>query len=211
MSRTERNILAAMAVIITLMAARIVRAQGHSGVHRPAEGAVHAAPANSSAANTSPMAAGQIANDDETVLVLAMAAVAEATWRESDHAGVLHVIRKRAERAGVSLQAMALDYVAAFDPRTVPSDRLRWVLQLNLQATRPEAFPLTLSWSAHVEKWLAVIAMVRAFVADPSSVVDPCPRAVHWAGTGDALRGRMVPARCSVPTANTFVRLERRR
>jgi len=33
---------------------------------------------------------------------------------------------------------------------------------------------------------------------------DPCPRAEHWGGSMDKPRGGMVPARCSMRTANTF-------
>lgn len=50
---------------------------------------------------------------------------------------------------------------------------------------------------------------VRAYaerIAD-GLVRDPCRGAVHWGGTMDKPRGRMVPARCSAPTRNTFYAL----
>lgn len=170
MSRTERNLLAAIGFIVTLLSIRIVAAQQPE------------------------------TSDDATVLILAQAMVAESDWNErdalDDHNMILHTLRRGAEQRGVSIQQHALEYVAAFDPRT-HSPRATWIRSLNLEATKPDGWPQNLAWSAHVTWWVAIVDKARAFVADPSSVPDPCPYASGWAGTTDRLHGRMVPARCS--------------
>lgn len=51
-------------------------------------------------------------------------------------------------------------------------------------------------------RWAALRAFVERVVA--GDVADPCPRAVHWGGRMDVPRGKMIPARCAAPTANTF-------
>ncbi len=59
--------------------------------------------------------------------------------------------------------------------------------------------------------WNARWAELRGFVVRVmhGDVPDPCPNAVHWGGTMDIPHGRMVPARCSARTANTFYALRR--
>jgi hypothetical protein len=57
-------------------------------------------------------------------------------------------------------------------------------------------------------RWSTLRAFVAAF--DGGAVADPCPNAEHWGGRGiDPPRGRMVPARCSAATANTFYAVRR--
>ena len=146
------------------------------------------------------------AQDDATVLVLAQAMVAEASWHEPDHRAVAHALHKRASVRGITLQQHALEYVAAFKVNT---PRTRWVRSLRLDARKPDGWPLTVSWSAHVDRWLAVLDLARRFIADPASVPNPCPGASDWGGTMDVIRGRMVPVRCVEITRNTMVRVRR--
>jgi len=147
--------------------------------------------------------------DDSTALVLAIAFVAEAGWdAEQDHAAIGHVLRKRAERRGIALRQQAVEYVSAFK---VASPRSRWLLALNLDARKPDGWPSSLSWAAHVPRWLRVVERARAFLR--GEIADPCSAGVvHWgARTGvDMTRARragMVLARCSARTRNAFWRV----
>ena len=59
------------------------------------------------------------------------------------------------------------------------------------------------------ERWAELHELVTEVLAGEHK--DPCPRALHWGGPGiDEPRGRMVPAKCAAPTANTFYALGRK-
>ena len=147
------------------------------------------------------------ADERSTVTTLMRAAVSEATWLERDHRALLHVLGRRADSAGVSVEAMALRYVSIFKAR-VPADRL-WILQLEPECNRPEAWPAHLDWEAHRMQCELTVERVRAFMAGDS--IDPCAgRAWHWGAMNlprdidRAERAGWEVVRCDGPTANRF-------
>lgn len=127
----------------------------------------------------------------------------ESSFAQADCAALLHVLMRRAERAGVPLVEMAWRYSAlrrnharAALARALPDgDEPTWTAAINRR------------WSALRETALGVLN---------GSVADPCPGATQWGGMGlhaDERRaraalasGRWVHARCAVGTANTFFR-----
>ena len=215
MTRNEIKLLAIIAAFVALTAARIVSAQESADASPSAGGAGLGGPVPAKGSPAAPpqSAAGElVANDEATVLVLAIAMVAEAGWDAAeDHAAIAHVLRKRAERRGVTLQQQAVEYVSAFK---VATPRSRWLLALNLDATKPDGWPEQLSWSSHIPLWLAVVERSRAFLA--GTVADPCSAGVvHWGMRGGvdqerARRAGMVLARCSSRTRNAFYRVASR-
>jgi hypothetical protein len=166
--------------------------------------------------NIRPSHAAAQETDDPTVLVLAMAMVAEGNWdADKDHAAIAHTLARKATRHGLPLVDVLVRYVSilrvdATGEFVVDSDRARWVRELNLDATKPDHWPSHLSWSAHVDRWLAVVERARSFLR--GELPDPCG-AEHWGGVraGDMPRGRMVIAACSGLTNNTFYRLAARK
>ena len=105
------------------------------------------------------------------------------------------------------LRDVLVRYVAAF--RVAETARTRWVLALNLDATKPDGWPLSLSWAAHADRWLRVVERARAFLR--GELRDTCG-AEHWGGPRvDVPRGRMVIAACSGSTRNTFYTLRSKR
>jgi hypothetical protein len=121
----------------------------------------------------------------------ARACYIEATFRESDCVALLWVARKRAERSQREWLAMLSDYSA------VHAD--------NPRAKEVRAFP----WgdvAGKTTRFNRNWKRLRELVIEVASGqhADPCPRAQHWGGSMDDPHGRMVPARCSIVTANTF-------
>ncbi len=80
-----------------------------------------------------------------TVQVLVQGAIAEADSNPIDRAVTWHVLKRRAARKGVTIDAMAESYVSAFHARSTP--RLRWVLSVDETCTEPEGFPSNEVWS----------------------------------------------------------------
>lgn len=203
LSRATVYTLCVIAIGLLFVATRVVSAQDLGA------GAGASVPATRSPAARPQSAAGeQIATDDATVLALAMAMVAEGGWDgAADHAAIAHTIQRKADRHRLSFVDVLVRYVAIF---RVSSPRQRWVTSLNLEATKPDGWPVNLAWSAHVERWQAVVARARAFVA--GTLPDPCGADVeHWGGVqaGDTSRGRMQVAACSGFTRNTFFTVRR--
>lgn len=206
MNRRDLRLMGLIALAVAFVAVRVIASAQESADDPSSAGGAaspDAVPSNGPAVVSHPIAtAGRIANDDATVLVLAMAMVAEANWdAPEDHAAIAHVLLKRATQRGITLQQQAIEYCSAF---RVDTARTRWVLGLRLDAQKPDAWPVRYSWTAHVDRWMTVIDLARRFVADPSSVPNPCPSARHFGGSMDAQKAGTVPARCSVRTANTF-------
>lgn len=140
----------------------------------------------------------------ERVLVLARTCAGEAGWstRTGDCAAIVHVLLRRADRAGTTPIAMARAYSAALGPGGRP-----WVRGLALDGHEPAGWPERLAWARYRPGWLALVRHVRDVLA--GRVADPCPGAVHWGmRTGrDAQRARRAGWRlveCSAPTRNAF-------
>jgi hypothetical protein len=121
----------------------------------------------------------------------ARACYVEATFRETDCLALLWVARKRAERA----QNEWLDMLSAYSA----------VHANNPRAKEVRAFPWgdvpgkSKVWN---RRWQRLRELVVEFASGQHA--DPCPRAQHWGGTMDHPQGRMIPARCSAVTVNTF-------
>ena len=138
------------------------------------------------------------------------AAVAEADWSASDRAAIWHVLKRRADRAGVSMEAMLRRYVSAF--RVRPSARIRWVMELEPTCSQPAHWPSNQAWPHYQPKCLQAFSDAQAFAS--GVLTDPCPGATHFGGmrlAADHARaatavaaGRWRVVRCAKPTVNTF-------
>lgn len=126
---------------------------------------------------------GRALAEPDTVRTLAQSCAAEATWRERDCRALMHVLKRRADRVGISIAKHARDYVSAFKTG-MPSRR--WVLELEETCTEPPSWPARLDWEEHRPQCVLLFERVRAFVAGES--IDPCPRAMHWGGDMDVHR-----------------------
>jgi hypothetical protein len=115
----------------------------------------------------------------------------EATWRESDCIALLFVAQKRAQRVGRPWLDVLHDYSALHvnKPRALEVREFPWGDVPGKSAV------FNRRWQRLRELVVEVASGQRP---------DPCPRAEHWGGKMDQPRGRMVPARCSASTANTF-------
>jgi hypothetical protein len=132
----------------------------------------------------------------ETYLWAARACYLEATWRESDCVALLYVTRKRARRAERPWLDMLHDY-SAIDAKTPRAEETR-------------AFPwgdIPNKSARFNRRWQRLRNLVVEFAQGRHP--NPCPHAVHWGGTMDHAKGRMVRARCAVPTVNTFYVLKK--
>lgn len=112
----------------------------------------------------------------DTVRTLAVSCAAEATWLERDCRAIMHTLKRRAERVGISVADHAQDYVSAFKTG-LPSRR--WVMELEETCSQPPSWPARLDWEAHRPQCVLLFERVRAFVAGES--IDPCKgRAWQW-------------------------------
>jgi hypothetical protein len=132
---------------------------------------------------------GRALAEPDTVRTLAQSCAAEATWLERDCRAILHTLKRRADRADISIASHARDYVSAFKTG-LPARR--WVLEIEETCSRPPSWPAHLDWEAHRYQCVLLFERVRAFVAGDS--IDPCRgRAWHWGSrelTPDVERAR---------------------
>ena len=121
----------------------------------------------------------------------ARACYIEATFREADCVAVLWVARKRAERSDRGWLELLSDYsaVRANTPRAKEVRGYPWGDVAGKSAV----------WN---RQWQRLRELVVEFASGQHA--DPCPRAQHGGGSMDSPHGRMVPARCSLATANIF-------
>ena len=89
----------------------------------------------------------------------------------------------------------------------VTTPRALWIRGLNLEATKPDAWPASQSWATNAPRWLAVIATARAAIA--GTLANPCVGAEHWGGKMDRVWGGLVVVTCSDHTLNTFYKVTR--
>jgi hypothetical protein len=115
----------------------------------------------------------------------------EATWRESDCIALLWVAQKRAQRVDRPWLDVLHDYSALHvnKPRALEVREFPWG-------------DIPGKSAAFNRRWQRLRELVVEVASGQRP--DPCPRAEHWGGKMDHPRGRMVPARCSASTANTF-------
>jgi len=138
----------------------------------------------------------------------ARVSVGEAGWDPAtgDAAAITNVLRRRAERRGVSISRMARLYSTGhFDGAR---SRRRWIAGLTLAASRPSGWPAQLAWRGDYRaRWLAMVEHVRSVLR--GEVPDPCPGADHWGGPMDdwrAERAGWARVECRSPTRNRFWR-----
>lgn len=137
------------------------------------------------------------APDPNLPTLLAQVCYVEATWRTDDCAAIVHVLVKRAERAGVPLADMAVRY-SAIDADTPRARQVR-------------TFPAGLE-PRQLAKWQRLEATAQGVL--DGKVPNPCPRASHWGSPrlkSDVRRamsaleaGRWTRAACRAPVANAF-------
>jgi hypothetical protein len=129
---------------------------------------------------------------EEVILWSARSCYAEATWSLADCTALLHVIRKRSERANWSFLKMLKQYSVS---NWLQSSHGKRAARLKL-ADNPGQ---TTKWN---QNWRALVDHVTAVLAH--SVTDPCPRADHWAAVYYVPRSPMRRVRCTQKVANAF-------
>lgn len=128
----------------------------------------------------------------EVIVWSARACYAEATWSFADCTALLHVIRKRAQRANWTFLKMLKQYsVVNWSKSARGKEAAHFKLDNNKNQTD--------KWN---ENWRALVAHVTAVFAD--TVSDPCPRADHWAAASFVPRVPMRRVRCSAKVENAF-------
>lgn len=108
---------------------------------------------------------------------LARMAIGESDWNARDQSAVLHVVARRAARAGVSVEQMSLRYSSVFAGK--PTPRKRWVLAIESSCEQPTAWPKHLRWDRYRARCLATFERVQRFLR--GELPDPCRgRANHF-------------------------------
>ncbi|HKU44272.1 MAG TPA: hypothetical protein VJR89_39200 [Polyangiales bacterium] len=126
------------------------------------------------------------------VLWSARSCYAEATWSHADCTALLHVIRKRAQRANWSFLKMLKAYSVS---NWLHSAHGKRAARLKLAHDKSQSA----QWN---EKWRALVDHVIAVLND--GVSDPCPRADHWAAEYYVPRSPMRRVQCTEKVANAF-------
>jgi hypothetical protein len=129
---------------------------------------------------------------EEVVLWSARSCYAEATWSFADCTALLHVIRKRADRANWSFLKMLKQYSVS---NWVQSDHGKRAVRLKLSHDGRQSATWNENWRALVDHVVTVLN---------SRVSDPCPRADHWAAEYYVPRSPMRRIRCTEKVANAF-------
>lgn len=159
------------------------------------------------------LSASSVAATSTDAPVLARVSVGEAGWDPStgDAAAITHVLKRRAERRGVSVSRMARWYSTGhFD---ASRHRRRWVAGLTASATRPPGWPSGLPWrDGYRQRWLAMVDHVEAVLR--GDVPNPCPGADHWGAPYgiDMERARRAGwhrVQCTTQTLNVFWQVPR--
>lgn len=155
--------------------------------------------------------AGAQGSREPLVRDLSAVCTGEAGWDPAtgDCAAIVHVLRGRAERQGVSLARMVHAYSGRHTGREA-SPR-PWVAHLRLDGEQPAEWPASASWTRYRQPWLVLVAHVRDVLA--GNVDDPCDgEADHWGGPMDdhrAERAGWTRLDCG-PTRNHFWHVARR-
>lgn len=129
---------------------------------------------------------------EEVISWSARSCYAEATWSHADCTALLHVIRKRAERANWSFLKMLKAYSVS---NWLQSSHGKRAVRLKL-AHNPDQ---NSKWN---QNWRALVDHVVAVLTDTMS--DPCPNANHWAAAYYTPRSPMRRVRCTEKVANVF-------
>lgn len=128
----------------------------------------------------------------EIIVWSARACYAEATFSLTDCTALLHVIRKRAHRAGWPFLKMLKQYSVS---NWLKSSHGRAAATYTLTPNKRQSD----KWN---ESWRQLVDHVTAVFAD--AVSDPCPNADHWAARYYVPRSPMRRVRCNAKVANAF-------
>lgn len=150
-----------------------------------------------------------------TALVIARTCVSEANWGVEDCQAIYRVVRRNrgpTETLMGSLRRHSRYTSEQWVPR---SRRTRWVVELNLEGTRPPSFPEELNWERdYLPRWQGVLALAHRMLAGRDLGV--CARApiMAWGGRCDVEAGAcddhiarsrgLVPYERCGETANRF-------
>lgn len=126
----------------------------------------------------------------DCALIAAWVCYLESEWRKTDCAAILWSAAARS-RARLGSPAW-LDHLWSYS-----APALSRVSAKRIEYVRYSS-----------KRWTELVSYVQRVIA--GDVRNPCPHATHFGGRMDSPRGRMVPARCAVPTANQFYELARR-
>lgn len=130
--------------------------------------------------------------EPDKALDLARTCRVEADFRLEDCAAIYWVGAKLAARRNSDWHTVLMAYAATYKGRT---DRARETAEWPWGDVPGETAATNRRW-----------AKLRAFVLEllEGRHKSPCEGAVDWGGRMDAPKGKQVPAKCSVLTANTF-------
>ena len=128
----------------------------------------------------------------EVLVWSARSCYAEATWSLADCTALLHVIRKRAQRANWSFLKMLKAYSVS---NWLQSSHGKRAVRLKLAHNADQSA----KWN---ENWRALVEHVVEVLTDRAS--DPCPHADHWAAAYYVPKSPMRRVRCSEKVANVF-------
>lgn len=130
-----------------------------------------------------------LAVQEELVQRLQRAFVAEADFdAPRDHAAIAHVLQRRADAQGRTLDELTRQYVSVFKVAVAGKPRTKWVRGLTTACEKPDG------WPSKERRWsrtacLNVVARARAFLS--GDLLDPCAgHADHWGGSMDVARAR---------------------
>jgi hypothetical protein len=124
------------------------------------------------AGNASPAQALPPASKTLAALLLARTCVKEAGWNITDDCVSIHaVVQKRADMEKHTYYEQMLERYSR-----VASNRM-WLEQLDLQGSKPEAWPQGAHWEKHRGKWLQILAHATEIVE--GRVQAPC-KPDHW-------------------------------
>lgn len=151
----------------------------------------------------------------QTQIWLARAMVAEAGWQsERDHIAIAYVLARRWRRLierwpALRFMDIIRNYCAGLGGyRREPTQRQRWLRELNWNDLKPVNWPKKVSWVHHLSKWRSILGLSDKW--SKGEIADPCRgRAWHWGGIIDTPRGRMVPINCG-ETHNTFYTISKK-
>lgn len=140
----------------------------------------------------------------DTALWLARSCVGEAGFgahETGECLAIAHVYAKRSSITGRSYYSTMRAYSAAIKPRSNKNNP--WVLQLNVDATRPRGWPHGLDWDNYRSDWMATLQLARQFLS-PDRQPDPLPTATHYGGWVDRHRIPGHWVRIPTPYRNRF-------
>lgn len=116
---------------------------------------------------------------DSDVVWLARSCVGEAgwdSWKTGECAAILHIYKKRAKIANVSVLQNAKSYSSAI--KNYKGKRNKWVVGLQGDSKKPVKWPKNLNWNRFKFDWIMTLLTVELFLLN--MIDDPLPNALHY-------------------------------